>query len=408
MRFVALFVLFSILLGVNVNAASILDLDDDDLQGNLKIALVNSIEYNGQWIGNGSTGDVVYAYPLEKSFYQTLYPFNYSSIFNQYFEIYLSDGSYVLNKDSTLTFNVTNILSTINVYEGSNKLFSRVPLVDKFSSVSFYGFTSSGDSYLLNSNFKLTSTSSGYSLTFDLTGDRDYVRIQVMSRGRLSEIYNLTQEYFSGQYSLSLNYGFNRSRVTFSVKDSTEGLLGSIIGWLTSIRDNIVNGLSAVVTAVFELPYNIADAIKGFFDNVVNAVNKVFTAISQLPAELWYHFENGLKILTVPTEEQVSDFNDKMNNLLSDRFGALYEVGDLCVQHIEAFQQYYEVGTINFPATTVDLAGSPFTFGGWTVDICPDGFEFLFDALKLAIDMVCTLAVINGLKHRFDRLLGVR
>lgn len=379
-RFVALFVLFSILLGVDVRA------DEDSLSSylgnNVDLMYVNPniglmYEYNGYTCYN---------------FVHSKQGINYNYFFDNALTISNIRDDFVVNDDGSIPvtyyFIMPQALSKNALYDISIRLI--IPNDINYNVKSISSYTSGWG--VLNKYYNL-SVSDAYESSVDKT----YLSINLndfySDNGSISIIY-LTIDFMIPDNMTVLQTGFN----AISVAAVSEG------GLINSIIQVVKN----IFSAITNLPANIANSIKGFFDNVVSAVNKVFTALSELPGKLWNVFETGLIALTVPTEEQVSEFNDKMNNLLKDRFGALYEVGDLCVQHIEAFQSYYEVGTIVFPAVTVDLAGSPFTFGGWTVDICPDGFEFLFDALKLAINMVCTLAVISSLKNRFDRLLGVR
>jgi hypothetical protein len=62
-------------------------------------------------------------------------------------------------------------------------------------------------------------------------------------------------------------------------------------------------------------------------------------------------------------------------------------------------------GIITMPQVTVSLAGTPFTFGGYQVDIIPDGFETLQQMCRLAVSMVCTVVFINMLKEKLEWIL---
>lgn len=79
------------------------------------------------------------------------------------------------------------------------------------------------------------------------------------------------------------------------VDEETKGLLGTIVSWLTSIRDGIVN----VGTAIVELPGKI---VTGILD--------------------------GLKGLFVPSEEDLQDLKDKYQDLLSERLGFVWQAGE--------------------------------------------------------------------------------
>lgn len=164
---------------------------------------------------------------------------------------------------------------------------------------------------------------------------------------------------------------------------TTAGLLASIVGWL--------NG--------------ILQALNNIWNSVTSGFSNVVSAITSLPQKLWTLIENGLKALFVPTEDQLQEYHDKWSELMSDRFGALYQCMDLVDQFFTDIQDYSSTGVIEMPGVTVDLAGTPWTFGGYEIDVVPEGFEFLADSLKLIVDIVCTLAFINAMKNRFERLL---
>lgn len=79
------------------------------------------------------------------------------------------------------------------------------------------------------------------------------------------------------------------------VDEETKGLLGTIIGWLTSIRDTI---------------------------------GSVFTAIVELPGKIAIAFIDGLKSLFIPSEEDLDGLKDKYETLLSERLGFIWQAGD--------------------------------------------------------------------------------
>ena len=362
MCFVALFVLFSILLGVNVNAASIDDLDEP------------LFYFKGENV-DAVNGGMSYFTEVDG------YTVNYWYLNHQ--------GVYTWFDGSLNAFTLSPIQIYVDIaYPESIARGEIFDIVTRFEFLS-------GFSEVSSFSYKF------YSLSWQEKGFNDLA------------ITSVNNVYSFSKNNIQFDFVNNRVRLFFywtpgnenSVLDfylyqmtldvvSDKGLLSSIVDTITNIFSSITN-----------LPVNIANSIKGFFDNVVNAVNKVFTAISELPAKIWNLIETGLKNLFVPTEEDLQEYYDKWNVLMSERFGALYEVVNIVTDFIDSFKSYNETGTIDFPAVTVDLAGSPFTFGGWTVAIVPDGFGLLFDSLKLAIDMVCTYAFVFGMKKRYEDLV---
>jgi len=166
-------------------------------------------------------------------------------------------------------------------------------------------------------------------------------------------------------------------------KISSNGLLNGLIGLVR----NIVSGIT-------ELPTKIANSIKGFFDNIVNAVVNLGNTIL-----------DGIKSLFIPSEEDITNMKDKWDTLLSDRFGALYQVASVIADYASSFTEQSK-NTITFPSISIPLAGSTFEFGGWEVKVVPEGFDIIFDTLKMITSILATFLFINGLKNRFDKIMG--
>ena len=66
-----------------------------------------------------------------------------------------------------------------------------------------------------------------------------------------------------------------------------------------------------------------------------------------------------------------------------------------------------ETDTIEFPQASINLSGTPFTFGGYSVKIVPEGFGVLVTAIKSIVAIVCTVAFVNGMRKRYDEIMGV-
>lgn len=159
------------------------------------------------------------------------------------------------------------------------------------------------------------------------------------------------------------------------VETKTEGLLSGILGKLQEVKDNISN---------------------------------VITSITELPQKIWSFIENGLKSLFVPDEQYIVEYKDKWDTLLENKLGAVYEVANVTFESWDRVQASDEQDTIEMPEVTIPLPeDNEFSFGGYDVKIVPDGFEFLATAVKMITAVVCTLAFVNGLRKRYDEVMGV-
>lgn len=134
-------------------------------------------------------------------------------------------------------------------------------------------------------------------------------------------------------------------------------------------------------------------------------LERIWNGITELPGKIVTGIKEAIQDLFVPDAEAIASQKDKWEGLLADRFGAVYEAGTIAEDFAAAFVPGETQDMITFPATTFDLGEADFTFGGWEVDVIPDGFEGIIDTLKLIINIVCTLAFVNGLKNRFENVL---
>lgn len=133
-------------------------------------------------------------------------------------------------------------------------------------------------------------------------------------------------------------------------------------------------------------------------DQTNNWLSNILDGITSIPEMIL----DGIKGLFVPDAEGLANQQEKWTQLLEDRFGAVYESVAIIDNFASAFTDQSTQTTIEFPSVTIPLAGADFVFGGWQVDVVPDGFEFLIEVLKKIIDIVCTFLFVQGMKRRLD------
>lgn len=144
---------------------------------------------------------------------------------------------------------------------------------------------------------------------------------------------------------------------------------------------------------------------KEYQDGVLGWFEKLVDNVIDLPKSIWQYISDGLISLFVPTDEQIVEIKDKWDSLLRKQFGGLYEAVDLIADYAAEFK-VSEKKTIDFPVVSIPVgSGVYFDFGGWTVQIVPDGFDTLFEALKLVISVICTVAFVNMLRTRLENIL---
>lgn len=113
-----------------------------------------------------------------------------------------------------------------------------------------------------------------------------------------------------------------------------------------------------------------------------------------------------LKDLFIPNADRLEDMIIHAMGDYSTKFGVLADAVDIIDNITSAFTYEDTQSTVRMPEVSVMLAGAEFTFGGYEVDVVPDGFESIVDILKVLINMVCTVSFVFAMKRRFTEVLS--
>jgi len=175
------------------------------------------------------------------------------------------------------------------------------------------------------------------------------------------------------------------------------------IEFLDTELQEVQEGIYGVSNQVNELSEQI-DSVGDKIDESNSFLSDIVDGITSLPERIM----DGIKGLFVPDAEAMAEQQKKWEQLLADRFGLVYESIALIDDIAEKFTSQDAQGQIEFPSVSVPLGDITWEFGGWMVDVVPDGFEILIEALKKIIDILCTVAFVNAMKNRFDRVLEAR
>lgn len=205
---------------------------------------------------------------------------------------------------------------------------------------------------------------------------------------------NPTITSYYGEYGGDDEYIFS-----LEIESDETGLLKSLLEWIKSIKQKIDDTYNSIIGGFTD----IWDKLHEGFDNVV-------ASVIQLPTKLWTKISDGLKSLFVPTDEQFEQISSEWDIIASSRFGALYEIPEI----IQTIINYYttasintsETGCIDIPAVSLSNVGIPFTFGGQSVPLVPEGFETIVTIVKRVISIVCTFSFINAIRKRWESIIG--
>lgn len=156
--------------------------------------------------------------------------------------------------------------------------------------------------------------------------------------------------------------------------EETKGLLGTIISWLTSIRDSI----GSVFTAIIELPGRIATALI-----------------------------EGIKSLFIPDQEDVENLKDQYETLLSTRLGFIWQAGEWITSFgsnlLSALSGGSEAEFV-FPGVGFDMNGEHYQLiEQQTVDFDANG---IVTVIRPFVGTIVALVVVAACVNLFHDMVG--
>lgn len=359
------------------------------------------------------TNDGISSTKFDEKYYQYDDIKNYPIVADD-FSVCFADGSILFEKDKTYCVDIYNILNYhwFGYLESSwgYDLFS-VPY--EVTAVLCY---TDGTAEQIDGDFSSGSTSIDAFFEFKPNRDVNGFRLQVRQRvdfpSNLSN-HTVCSEYQLGEGSeggftivveeVSLLYG-----ALLSVRNSVNNILKSFTNLpqfvyekFSNTIDIIKNKVSDIATGVWSIPTNL-------FNKFSTALNNIYDTVTNIPLLIWEKIENGFKVLFVPTDEQILNFKSGLSSSLKEEFGAVYQVVEIFSNKWNCVMESGQTHYIDFPSATIKLPdNNSFTFGGYKVNVVPEGFEWLAVTVKSFFGIIFTLAFVNGLRKKYDEVMGV-
>lgn len=288
------------------------------------------------------------------------------------------------NDQFPFELNKVNRVSLENFYWGY--------LINQASGVMVYGRgLSSQDTiyvvvdYVDGTNETLTPTASqdsDYSLdiNFDFKPTKNVSRLTIIIDSPIKQYFTTNVNRFEMTCYLGEVKGDTKHNFNLEIQSEEAGLLSGLIGWVQNIYNKI--------------------------GEIVSKIGDIATAIAEIPVKLWTRFSDGLQQLFVPDSNELFGKFALFDQLMENKLGALYQIGDTLIDGFGTISETAEQGTIDIPTVTLSLPNnSNFTFGGYSVQVVPDGFTFIVTTLKLAVGIIATLAFANGIRRRYDEFV---
>lgn len=295
-------------------------------------------------------------------------------------------GSALLTAGKSYKFTADNLSTALVPPTSSGYGVGTVELFD------YWLVPADGSDYIKEGNLNIVHNpaTGGFSFQFEVTPSIDVYKIVILC----NQTYTPSSTVVGSVREISMTFGTIQDGlfvVNTEVQSEEAGLLAGLIEWIKS--------LIQWVKDIFGILEDMAGNIASGFANIG-------TWFAELPGKLWSAIETGLQNLFVPDDQYMSEYSDKWDYLLFQRFGALYNVAEMVTDSWDAIIESDLTNTIEMPNVTINLAGSDFSFGGYDVKIVPDGFEGLAYTVKFGLGIVCTYLFINGLLKRYNGVMG--
>lgn len=142
------------------------------------------------------------------------------------------------------------------------------------------------------------------------------------------------------------------------------------------------------------------DVIVGDIKDIMSSNNGILSQLYDFVVTIPETLLDGLQALFIPTQEDLEDFRDDADDLLHETFGGLYDAENMLHDNLE-----------NIPSTSKNIITVPditvagVTLPGAEVQLRPAGFDSLFDALALVVDISATFAFLTMLKRKLEKIL---
>lgn len=238
--------------------------------------------------------------------------------------------------------------------------------------LSFMGVNADNQYYTIKSTYAYTSYGSAATITVPASDITDDVyAVWISARYDASDVIAISNYKPS---SAALGFRFADVRYTY-VPQTQINLLSGILGILQSIFDFLGSG----------------------FENIINTILSIPQTVINL-------FTSAMQSLFVPNDEQMQSVFDDFDNLLSDKLGAIYQVGEALTSVWDALNTTEATTTIEFPAVSIPSVG--FNLPAQSVPIWPAGFAALQEPVRMGTTIIIILVWIRGLHHRLAVILG--
>ena len=185
----------------------------------------------------------------------------------------------------------------------------------------------------------------------------------------ISSGYQCRLEFVFSDSISSGNWYYLSDPIYLNDNDDESGLLHSIIEWLRTIRDKLIDLSSSITTGFSGLGTRIgnffADLKQGFIDkleSVKTAITNAIDGIEQWFIDLKDNLVDGLKSLFIPRDGYFASKKQELDTFMTNHFGAVWQAPGVVVDFLRKLVnlQPSEDFTIQVPAIQFKFDINPF------------------------------------------------
>lgn len=166
------------------------------------------------------------------------------------------------------------------------------------------------------------------------------------------------------------------------------------------VRSGMVNG-NISFTPVDTSGESVTN-IENNTTNIVNNTQGIWDSIVNLPGMIG----NAIMGLFVPQDPNFwFDVQSRMDNLLEENLGFVYQSFSILTDLFnEIISVDSDISVISVPYISYNFGDTVFEFGGWDVDLIPEGMEILQDVCRVITTIILLILLVNfGIKI-FERI----
>lgn len=230
------------------------------------------------------------------------------------------------------------------------------------------------------------------------------------------------QKSIGGWFKMNLALDTSANAITAGTEYNEADNSATIV----SQNEQIIEGQNETHGLLNQIIQHISDQLYALWDQIYNlmalpwkqeqhqdqldtqeSIDDGFSSLESHETSLFTGLQNFIQSLFIPDAEQINQIMNSANTLFSEKFGFFYYPIEFLTRIMNSMNGAQSTnGVISFPGIGFDVQNMtvkvPCTASeagcivpSQNVPLCPDGFEFLWNKLRLVNDMICVVLILN-------------